>query len=112
MEEKKSIINPELYNKVRKNNFKIQKKIKTYKKPLLGRILDKFGGFCEFFSDKIAKRPLFFVLFCLQLIILTRYFFVSCQGNEIQMYRWMFSSFFLGFFGYFTFFRKKSKNQK
>ena len=47
MEDKKSIINPELHNLVKKNKkMKFDKEFKQYKKPFLGRILDKFGNFC------------------------------------------------------------------
>ena len=61
MEDKKSIINPELHSLVNKNKkMKFDKEFKTYKKPFLGRILDKFGNFCELFSEKVTKRPIFF----------------------------------------------------
>ena len=108
MEDKKSIINPELHNLVNKNKkMKFDKEFKPYKKPFLGRILDRFGNFCELFSEKVNKRPIFFILSLGQLLLLTLYFYKSCQGIEIPQLKWGITSFFFGFFTYFTFFSKR-----
>ena len=57
---KNSIINPELDHILNKNKkIKIDSEFKLYKKPILGRILDKFGNFCVFLVKK-CQKDLFF----------------------------------------------------
>ena len=54
MKKNHSIINWEVYKKVKKPNMKISKKIYRYKKPFLGRMLDKIVNYWS----KIKKKPL------------------------------------------------------
>jgi hypothetical protein len=49
MEEKKSIINWEVYQRLKKPMPIIKKEIKFYRKPILGRILDKILFFGQNF---------------------------------------------------------------
>lgn len=106
---KKSIINPELDHILNKNKkIKIDSEFKLYKKPILGRILDKFGNFCVFFSKKVSKRPIFFFLTLIQVILLSIYGYLSYHGTEISVFRWSMTYFLLGFFAFFTFFSKNN----
>ena len=55
MEEKKSIINWEVYQRLKKPMPIIKKEMKFYSKPILGRILDKI----LFLVENYVKNPFF-----------------------------------------------------
>ncbi len=102
MEEKKSIINWEVYSRLKKPTPIIQKEVKYYRKPLLGRILDKI----RVFGKKIWKKPLFSVLFFGNLLVLLKYVDCTLSGEQIELFRWMTTSTFFLLFGVFIFFDK------
>jgi hypothetical protein len=102
MDKKKSIINWEVYQKLKNGKIDIQKDLKTYKKPLLGQVWDKI---CVF-GQKIRKKPIFSVLFIANLILVLEYGRCSYFGESIDLFRWVTTSSFLVFFGYMTFFDK------
>lgn len=102
MEKKSSIINWELYSKIKKPKLKLEKEFKVYKKPLLGRFLDKM---CDL-GQKLIKKPIFFILFVMNLILLGEYFRCTLSGEQIESFRWVTTTSFLFFFGYLTFLNK------
>jgi len=102
MEKKSSIINWELYSKIKKPKFKLEKEFKVYRKPLLGRFFDKI---C-FYGQKLIKKPIFSILFLLNLILLGEYFRCTFLGEQIESFRWITTISFLFFFGYLTFFKR------
>lgn len=102
MEEKKSIINWEVYSRLKKNPHIIKKDLRFYRKPLLGRILDNI----RFFGKKMWKKPVFSILFLLNLTLLLEYGRCSYFGDHIDLFRWVTTGSFLVFFGYLTFFDK------
>ena len=97
-----SIINWEVYQKLKNSKFKIEKDIKTYKKPILGQILDKL---C-FFGQKLIKKPIFSLLFLLNLLLLVEYFRCTFLSEQIDMFKWVTTTSFLIFYGYLAFFNK------
>jgi hypothetical protein len=97
-----SIINWEVYQKLKKGNQKIENKIKTYKKPVLGRIFDKI---CVF-GQKLIKKPIFSLLFLMNLTLIVEYFRCTYLGEGVEMFRWVTTTSFLVFFGYLAFFNK------
>lgn len=108
MKDKKSIINPELYHLTRKNGkIKYDTQFKYTKKPLLRRFLDKCGDFCKKITKKVKKRPVFFILFIIQTFFMGFFMYKLGMNEEITSFKLALSSFFSGFFGYFTFFSKK-----
>jgi hypothetical protein len=102
MEEKKSIINWEVYSRLKKPTPIIQKEFKFYRKPLLGRILDKI----RVFGQKLRKKPLFSALFFGNLLVLLKYVDCTLSGEQIELFRWMTTSTFFLLFGVFIFFDK------
>lgn len=102
MKTNKSIYNWEVYQKMRGDKPKIKKNFKTYKKPILGRMWDKL---CVF-GQKLIKRPIFFVLTIVNLVILAKYIVGLINSETVDMYRWVTTISFVVFFGYFTFYYK------
>lgn len=100
MKENKSIINWEVYQKMKKPNMKIHTEIKPYKKPILGRILDKI---C-IFGQKLWKKPFFSILFLSNFLLLLKYVDCTVSGEQIQMFRWITTSTFFVLFGILIFF--------
>jgi hypothetical protein len=102
MKKNHSIHNWELYHKIKGNKISYQKEFMSYKKPFLGRILDKI---CVF-GQKLIKKPIFSILFLLNLTLLLEYGRCSYFGDHIDLFRWVTTGSFLVFFGYLTFFDK------
>ena len=102
MKPNKSIINWEVYQKLKSNKISIHKYTKTYKTPIFGRILEKI---C-FFGKKIRKKPIFSVLLISNLVLLLEYGRCIYFEYPIDLFRWVTTSSFLVFFGYMTFFDK------
>ena len=103
MEEKKSIINWEVYQRLKKPVPIIKKEIKFYRKPILGRILDKI----LFFSRKLREKPFFSVLFLANLLLLLKYVDCTVSGEQVELFRWVITSTFIVLFGVSIFFDKK-----
>jgi len=102
MKKNNSINNWELYQKIKGSKITYQKEFYGYRKPLLGRIFDKI---C-IFGQKLKKKPIFSILFLLNLILLLEYGRCSFFGEQIDLFRWVTTGSFLVFFGYLTFFDK------
>jgi hypothetical protein len=102
MEEKKSIINWEVYQRLKKPVPIIKKEIKFYRKPILGRILDKI----LFFSRKLREKPFFSVLFLANLLLLLKYVDCTVSGEQVELFRWVITSTFFVLFGVSIFFDK------
>jgi hypothetical protein len=102
MEEKKSIINWEVYQRLKKPVPIIKKEIKFYRKPILGRILDKI----LFFSRKLREKPFFSVLFLANLLLLLKYVDCTVSGEQVELFRWVTTSTFFLLFGVSIFFYK------
>lgn len=102
MKKNHSIINWEVYKKVKKPNMKISKKIYRYRKPFLGRMLDKIVNYWL----KIKKRPLFAVLFHGNMFLLLIYIHLFTHNVEVPLYKWIITSFFTVIFGIMVFFDK------
>ena len=102
MEEKKSIINWEVYSKLKKNPPIIKKEIRFYRKPLLGRILDNI----RIFGKKMWKKPVFSVLFFGNFLLLLKYVDCAVSSDNIELFRWVTTSTFFVLFGVSIFFDK------
>jgi hypothetical protein len=102
MEEKKSIINWEVYSRLKKNPPIIKKDLRFYRKPLLGRILDNI----RFFGKKMWKKPVFSVLFFANFLILLKYIDCTVSSDPIELFRWVTTSSFFVLFGVSIFFDK------
>jgi hypothetical protein len=102
MEEKKSIINWEVYQRLKKPVPIMKKEIKFYRKPILGRILDKI----LFFSRKLREKPFFSVLFLANLLLLLKYVDCTVSGEQVELFRWVITSTFFVLFGVSIFFDK------
>jgi hypothetical protein len=102
MEEKKSIINWDVYQRLKKPVPIIKKEIKFYRKPILGRILDKI----LFFSRKLREKPFFSVLFLANLLLLLKYVDCTVSGEQVELFRWVITSTFFVLFGVSIFFDK------
>ena len=102
MEEKKSIINWEVYQRLKKPMPIIKKEMKFYSKPILGRILDKI----LFFGRKLRKKPFFSVLFLANFLLLLKYVDYTVSGEQVELFRWVTTSTFFVIFGVFIFFDK------
>lgn len=102
MKKNNSINNWELYQKIKKPKITYTKEFKGYRKPFLGRILDKI---C-IFGQKLIKKPIFSILLLLNVILLLEYGRCTYFGDHIELFRWVTTGSFLVFFGYLTFFDK------
>ena len=102
MEEKKSIINWEVYQRLKKPMPIIKKEMKFYRKPILGRILDKI----LFFGQKLLKKPFFSVLFLANFLLLLKYVDCTVSGEQVELFRWVTTSTFFVLFGVSIFFDK------
>jgi len=102
MKSNQSIYNWEVHQKMRGDKLKIKKNFKPYKKPILGQIWDKL---C-IFGQKLIKRPIFFILTIVNLVILVKYIVGLLNSETVDIHRWVTTISFVVFFGYFTFFYK------
>jgi hypothetical protein len=102
MKENKSIINWEVYSRLKKPTPIIQKELKFYRKPLLGRILDKIRVFVK----KMWKKPFFSVLFLGNFLLLLKYVDCTVSGEHVELFRWVTTSTFFVLFGVSIFFDK------
>ena len=102
MNQKKSIHDWELYHKLKGNKPSIKKEFVTYKKPILGI----FWDFLCKIGQRLIKKPIFSLLLTMNVILLGSYFNCMSNGEHIEMFRWVTTTSFMVFFGYFTFFDK------
>lgn len=98
MEEKKSIINWEIYQRLKKPTPIIKREIGFCRKPILDKIL--------FFGLKLRKKPLFSVLFLANFLLLLKYLDCTVSGEQVELFRWVTTSTFFVLFGVSIFFDK------